>query len=125
MKQKLLRPEFVDFVPDVLESGVLYVSVRYATASHKCACGCGEIVVTPIRPTDWTLQWNGETVTLDPSIGNWSTRCQSHYWIVENRIIWAKKWSISRVLTNRSEDRQTKARYYNKLRSESEASSQR
>jgi hypothetical protein len=115
MKRKSIRPEFVDFIPDAMEEGVLYISVRYATASHKCACGCGEVVVTPIKPTDWTLTWSGETVSLNPSIGNWGQPCQSHYWIVDNRIIWASKWSYSEIAANRAKDRRAKARYYNTL----------
>ena len=70
--------------------------------------------MTPIRPTDWTLTWNGETVTLDPSVGSWSLPCQSHYWIVENRIVWARKWTASEIAAGREKDRRAKARYYAK-----------
>jgi hypothetical protein len=115
MRQKQIRPEFVEFIPDEVENGVLYISTRYATATHKCACGCGEIVVTPVRPTDWTLMWNGETITLNPSIGNWSLPCRSHYWIVENRIVWARKWSPREIDAGRAKDRSAKARYYGGL----------
>src|SRR5437870_5233775 len=115
MKQEIFRPEFVDLIPDNLEEGVLYISIPYSTASHKCACGCGEEVVTPIKPTDWTVTWNGETVTLKPSIGNWGQSCQSHYWIVENRIVWARKWKPSQIAANRAKDRRAKARYYGAL----------
>ena len=88
----------------------------YATVTHKCACGCGEIVVTPIRRTDWTLTWNGEEVTLNPFIGNWSLPCQSHYWIVENRIVWARRWSASEIDAGRAKDRYAKSRRYGVLR---------
>ena len=108
MKRKTIRPEFVEFIPDVVKEGIIYISIRYATATHKCACGCGEIVVTPIRPTDWILTWNGETVTLNPSIGNWSLPCQSHYWIIEDRIVWARKWSTWEISAGRRRDRRKK-----------------
>jgi len=114
MKRKLIRPRFVKFIPEDVEEGVLYVSVPYATAIHKCPCGCGETVVTPIKPTDWTLIWNGEKVTLKPSIGNWSLPCQSHYLIVENKIIWATKWSSMKIRTSRAKDNIAKAQYYHK-----------
>jgi hypothetical protein len=114
--KKLIRPKFVKYIPDEVEDGVLYISIPYATAIHKCPCGCGEIVVTPIKPTDWTLTWNGETVTLKPSIGNWSLPCRSHYWIIENRIIWARKWITSEIEAGRAKDRQAKLRYYRRLR---------
>jgi hypothetical protein len=31
-----ITPAFVEFVPEVLERGVLYVSEKYGTASHLC-----------------------------------------------------------------------------------------
>jgi hypothetical protein len=51
----VLRHEFVEFIPDELKEGTIYVSIRFATAAHLCCCGCGNKVVTPLRPTDWTL----------------------------------------------------------------------
>lgn len=92
-----LQHQFVDQIPAALEHGVLYVTVEYATAVHSCACGCGGRVVTPFTPTDWQLLFDGETVSLSPSIGNWSFSCQSHYWIRRNRIEWAPRWSASQI----------------------------
>lgn len=83
-----MKHKFVEFLPDQLESGVLYVCVQYATASHKCCCGCGRDVVTPISPTDWQLIYDGRSISLTPSIGNWSYPCRAHYWIKRNRIMW-------------------------------------
>src|ERR1039458_6166357 len=87
-----LSHKFVEFVPNVLEKGVLYVSITYGTASHLCCCGCGREVVTPITPTGWKLIFDGETVSLHPSIGNWNFPCRSHYWISNNRVEWAEDW---------------------------------
>ena len=115
MRQKIIIPRFVNFIPEIIDEGVLYISTTYATATHKCACGCGEIVVTPIKPADWIVIWNGDTVTLKPSIGNWSLPCQSHYLIIENRIIWAGKWNTSQIEAGRARDKRMKARYYKKL----------
>jgi hypothetical protein len=84
--------KFVEFMPEKLGPGVIYVSLRFALVSHQCACGCGEEVVTPLSPKDWQLIFNGETVSLYPSIGNWKFRCRSHYWIDQNRAVWAPKW---------------------------------
>ena len=69
----------------MIEEGKIYVSIAYATAVHKCACGCGKEVVTPLSPTDWKLIFDGKTVSLDPSIGNWGFPCRSHYWVRNNR----------------------------------------
>jgi hypothetical protein len=40
--------QFVGYIPDKIEEGVLYVSIQYCTAIHKCVCGCGNEVVTPL-----------------------------------------------------------------------------
>ena len=81
-----IRHEFVDFIPKELEERVLYVSIKYCTAAHRCFCGCGQKVVTPLSPAQWRLTFDGESVSLHPSVGNWSFRCQSHYWIAHGRV---------------------------------------
>lgn len=109
-----LSHKFVKNIPDVIEDGVLYVSVDYATAIHKCACGCGNEVVTPLSPTDWNLAFNGETVSLYPSIGNWSLSCQSHYWITEDEVEWAPKWSREKIERNKQSEQREKEAFYGK-----------
>ena len=97
MKRSVLQHVFVDCIPEKLEEGVLYVSFKYATAAHKCCSGCGLDVITPITPTDWELSFNGESVSLNPSIGNWSHPCRSHYWIRKNQIQWAGSMSARQI----------------------------
>ena len=113
-RRKELRHEFVEFVPDTLEEGTLYISIPFATASHRCCCGCGNDIVTPISPTDWSLTFDGVSVSLDPSIGNWSFPCRSHYWIKNGKIRWAPKWSKERIESGRSWDEERKSVYYGK-----------
>ena len=110
-----LKHEFVEFIPEYLEQGTLYISIRFATASHLCCCGCGNKVVTPISTTDWKLIFNGKTVSLDPSIGNWSFPCQSHYWIRNNRIYWAAQWSQSQIERGRLRDHNAKENYLGEI----------
>lgn len=107
-----MRHEFVEFVPDELEQGVLYISLTYATAAHRCACGCGSEVVTPFSPTDWAMVFNGESVSLSPSIGNWSFPCRSHYWIERGKVVWAPSMSPAQVAAGRNEDALRKAAYF-------------
>lgn len=107
-----LKHEFVEFIPEELEQGVIYISIRFATASHLCVCGCGNKVVTPIRPTDWKLIFDGKTVSLDPSIGNWSFPCQSHYFIRNNQVKWALQWSKEKIEQGRAHDAHAKQRYF-------------
>ena len=109
-RNRLLVHEFSEFVPDVLEEGTLYVSVQYATVVHKCCCGCGNEVVTPLSPRDWTLMFDGKTISLHPSIGNWSFPCQSHYWIRNNRVQWAEPWSQERIDAGRTSDQFAKTK---------------
>ena len=80
--------EFVEYIPEKLSDGTIYISTTYGTAVHKCCCGCGNEVVTPLTPTDWKLIFDGETISLHPSIGNWNLDCKSHYWIKNNEIKW-------------------------------------
>lgn len=104
--------EFVEFIPDELEDRRLYISTEYATAAHRCACGCGVEVVTPLSPTDWSLTFDGETVSLNPSIGNWEFDCQSHYWVRRGRIVWAPRWSRERIEAGRVADREVKRKHF-------------
>jgi hypothetical protein len=111
-QEKNLTHEYVEFIPDVLKEGTLYVSMEYATVVHKCCCGCGKEVVTPLSPTDWKLIFDGKTITLDPSIGNWSFHCKSHYWIRGGKVKWARRWSQEEIDAGRAGNRFAKERYF-------------
>jgi hypothetical protein len=93
----ILSHKFVEFIPDTLAPAVLYLSIEHGTAVHRCCCGCGREVVTPITPNDWKIIFDGETISLRPSIGNWNFPCRSHYWITQNRVEWAEDWSNWRI----------------------------
>lgn len=97
---------FVEYIPRDLEPAVLYVSLEYATAVHACACGCGGRVVTPLSPTEWTLLFDGETVGLWPSVGNWSFACESHYWVRNGSVEWSGRWTAERIARGREMSRE-------------------
>ncbi|XWN36865.1 MAG: DUF6527 family protein [Balneola sp.] len=111
---KIIDHKFVEFIPDQkeMQDGVIYISLEYDTAVHNCACGCGEQVVTPFSPTDWKLTYNGESVSLYPSIGNWEFNCRSHYWIKKGKILWAEDWSDKQIEANRYLDKKTKEKSF-------------
>lgn len=114
MKREIvLTHEFVDYLPAELKEGTIYVSVAFATAAHTCCCGCGNQVITPLSPTDWKLIFDGESISLEPSIGNWNFACQSHYWIRRNRVKWAPRWTQAEIKVGRSHDALRKEQYYN------------
>lgn len=110
MKLKYLVPQFVESFPERLEPGELYLAMEFATAAHLCACGCGTKVITPFSPTDWQMSFDGEAVSLKPSIGNWTFPCRSHYWIRSGRIEWAGDMSQDAVNAGRKRDAEAKAR---------------
>ena len=97
-----IEPVFVDTIPDELKDGRLYIALKYRTVTHKCACGCGVEINTPLHPTGWSITYDGSRISLWPSVGNWSEKCESHYWIDKNRICWARTWTKDEVLTGRN-----------------------
>jgi hypothetical protein len=102
MKNKSLVPVFTESIPADLEPGTLYISMRYETSVHLCACGCHTKVVTPFGRHDWTFTFDG-TVSLRPSIGNGQQACRSHYNIRNDRIEWLP--TISKRATQLASDR--------------------
>jgi hypothetical protein len=107
-----IKHKFVEFIPEKIDDNTLYISIAYSTAVHKCFSGCGNEVVTPLTPTDWRLIFDGETISLEPSIGNWNLPCQSHYWIRESKIIWAKKWPRKWIEEGRLADERARRKHF-------------
>ena len=116
---RLLPPMLTPHIPNSspqncegLQDGMIYVSIAFATVVHKCCCGCGNEVVTPLSPTDWQLIFDGRSISLNPSIGNWNFPCQSHYWIKRNRVQWVRRWSREEIKAGRAYDSLAKERYF-------------
>lgn len=110
-----MRHKFVDYIPDNLEYDCLYITFEFSTAVHKCVCGCGNEVVTPFSPTDWALTYNGESVSLYPSIGNWNFECKSHYWIKKGKVIHCSKWENIEIKDNRTKNKWKKKKFFHKF----------
>jgi len=107
-----LAVEFVEWIPEELKAETLYISTTYGTAVHKCCCGCGREVVTPLSPTDWQLIFDGKSVSLYPSIGSWGLPCQSHYFITRNIVVWAPQWTKEQIARGRISEAAAKEKYY-------------
>lgn len=109
-----LEPVFVEFIPSEkeLRRGKLYISMQYTTTVHLCASGCGEKVVLPLNPAKWRLEFDGDRVTLWPSVGNWTLPCRSHYWIRGNKVVWASSWDDKRIAAGRRRDEEHVDRYF-------------
>jgi len=101
---RILQHKFVEYIPEVIEDGIVYVSIKYRSATHNCVCGCGNKVVTPISPKDWQLTFDGKTISLYPSIGNWNFECKSHYWITKGIVRHARTWDDEEIKLNREYD---------------------
>ena len=88
---KIVEVRYVEYIPphEEMLQGVMYVSRKYHTAVHLCACGCGCQSVTPFRSSHgWALKSNGTKVTLSPSILNTNCPNKAHYFIRDNEIDW-------------------------------------
>lgn len=104
--------EFVDLLPKELADGVLYISLEHRTVVHKCCSGCDERVVIGLSPAQWKLTFDGETISLYPSIGNGALPCNSHYWIRENKVLWAKPLTSAQTRRSQRADRADSAAHY-------------
>lgn len=107
-----MQHSFIEFIPEQLQEGILYISMEYCTAIHLCVCGCSNKVVTPFTPTDWKMTFDGKSISLYPSIGNWNFKCKSHYWIKKSKVEWSGSWSDYQISNGRQTDKLTKEDYY-------------
>lgn len=90
------------------------MSVEYKSIIHLCFCGCGKKVVTPLSPTGWSMTFDGKTISVQPSIGNWNLACRWHYWIRNSRVEWSGQWSQAQIDARFARDVQLKDDYYAK-----------
>jgi hypothetical protein len=102
----------VRLMPRQLEPGLLYVSEEFEVAGHLCACGCGNKVITPLGPAEWTFRDEEGGPTLTPSIGSWQLPCQSHYWITAGAIRWASKWTPAQIESGRRAEEERRRAYF-------------
>jgi hypothetical protein len=105
----------VQYMPAALEPGVLYLAEEFGSVAHLCACGCGAVVRTPLDESEWSLEETAEGPSLHPSIGNWQEPCQSHYWIIRGRVIWAPQWNAEQIEAGRNREQERRVRYYKAL----------
>ena len=120
----ILTHKFVNQIPEILEDNVIYVSIPFETVIHKCCCGCRKEVVTPLSPTGWSLTFDGETISLSPSIGNWNFECKSHYFIRNDKVVWARRFNKFEIKENKEYDIEQRQIFYSKKNEESELKTQ-
>lgn len=91
MRTNVFEHQFVSRIPNVIEKGILYVCLECNVIVHLCPCGCGEKVVIILAPEHWKIKYNGEGISIYPSIGNTYFSCRSHYYIRDNKVEWLEK----------------------------------
>lgn len=111
MKLNKINLRHVEFMPKQLEPGILYVSTKYGTAAHLCACGCGEKIRTPLGETEWSFSEKATGPSLWPSVGNWQKPCQSHYVVDGGEIIWCGQWTPEQIMAGRRKEEARRVAY--------------
>lgn len=114
-----LKPVFTDKIPEDLAPGILYISMNHRIAKHFCPCGCGEVITIIFDPELWKLKYDGESVSVFPSIGNYHIPCQSHYFITDNQVNWCeikegqKLYSPFQRLIEKNKRKRKRERFFN------------
>lgn len=108
-----MQVHFVDAIPkaDAIQDEHLYISLKYNMTSHRCASGCGQLVPLPLSPADWSLSYDGDTVSLNPSIGNGMLACHSHYFIRNSQVVWASDMSAAQARQQQTSDAELLEQY--------------
>ena len=105
MRTASWQTTWVGDMPSSMSDGTVYISVKHRLTEHLCACGCKAEVSLPLGPAEWRLEYDGETIGLRPSVGNWRLPCKSHYLIEQSRTVWCRPWTPDEVVAGRTEDR--------------------
>ena len=111
MKEKAqeIRPRFVESIPPGRPpAGEFLISIKYGMGVLRCPCGCGNTMDVNIEPHRWSIKWDGEHISVCPSISSDWMGCRSHYWVRRNRIVWG--YPISRTAEEKKEKEEAKAR---------------
>jgi len=74
-------------LPDVYSSAASWAIQSWRKVRGLCPCGCGRLVDVTLDPTTRSLTYDGEYLTLRPSIGV-KFACRSHYSIIRNAVMW-------------------------------------
>jgi hypothetical protein len=115
--------ERVHYMPMELSPGILYVSEEFNVAGHLCPCGCGNKIITPLTPTEWSFAVDEGKPSLYPSIGNWQLPCRSHYWIIAGEIEWSHQWTDKQIKAGRMAEEKRRRSYYENINSKHEKGS--
>ena len=72
--------------PFAIEKGLVKAR-EPITAVRIYNTNTSKVIIEEVPCVNQSVKYDGETVSLSPSIGNFQFPCKSHYWIRENRVI--------------------------------------
>ena len=109
---------WVDDMPSSLEAGYVYISIKHRLTEHVCPCGCGAEVSLPLSRGEWSIGYDGESISINPSIGNWRLSCRSHYIIERGYTRWCGDWTDQEIRAGQRHDRKVKKKDIARRRSQ-------
>ena len=112
MRVNSVEPIFLAVIPAELESAKLYISIEYGSVLHLCCCGCGRTVSTPLSPVQWRITYDGQCVSLHPSVESDGFPCESHYVIRSNRVDWVEHLPKESAQSRRLADHRAVEAYF-------------
>jgi hypothetical protein len=112
-----IKLQKVHYMPNEFDQGILYMSKEFGIAGHLCACGCGNKVMTPLGPTEWSVKGEEYRPSVRPSIGNGQLPCKSHYIIHNGKILWCNPIDEDITMAHISIADKTRNDYYTKRQS--------
>ena len=68
-------------------------STKAKWAILECPCGCRQRIDVNLmssRRPFWQLRESGELVSLYPSLWRGRGTCESHFWVRDSKIVWAR-----------------------------------
>ncbi|WP_366526387.1 DUF6527 family protein [Ferrimicrobium sp.] len=112
MRVNSIEPIFFDVIPAELQPAKLYISIEYGAVLHLCCCGCGRTVSTPLSPAQWRITYDGQSVSLHPSVESDGFACESHYVIQNNRVEWVERLPKQSAQSRRLADHRAVESYF-------------
>lgn len=92
----VVRVTSMSDVPDALGDHIFIVGDRSHPKWAVLACPCPnreriDINLMRSRYPHWTLKERNGLISLSPSLWMPKEGCGSHFWLVENRIVWTRE----------------------------------
>ena len=98
-------PEFVESFPTPLDAWGLLHLPRVQHLRPPVRLRLWQRGRHPTLPAQWSFTYDGDSISVRPSVGNWSFACKSHYVINKGHVRWARGFFSDEIARNRARDR--------------------